>query len=198
MSAHGRAGMLLALVLSGCASHVPKEAPQPTQRIDSVDQRMLETGFGAASGAAAVQSYRMQPQEVFRMPQPLQAPTPQLPSASPRRTLAPTTVCVRVILSAQGMVERSALLNDRPDCSAGAQPEMADLLQAVQDAVAHWRFVPAAICTYADPVQRPAQDGRCDDAQSVQEVPVTLAYAFTFEVRQGKASLQSGRVGGAR
>ncbi len=139
MSAHLRTGMLLALLLSGCASHVPKEAPQPTQRIDSVDQRMLETGFGAAPGAAAVQSYRMQPQEVFRMPQPLQAPTPQLPSASPRRTLAPTTVCVRVILSAQGMVERSALLNDRPDCSAGAQLEMADLLQAVQDAVAQWR-----------------------------------------------------------
>ncbi|MCI2262792.1 hypothetical protein [Xanthomonas indica] len=198
MSAHWRAGMLLALALSGCASHVPKEAPQPTKRIDSVDQRMLETGFGAAPGAAAVQSYRMRPQEVFRMPQPLQAPTPQLPAESPRRTLAPTTVCVRVILSAQGTVERSALLNDRPDCSAGAQPEMADLLQAVQAAVVQWRFVPAAICTYADPAQRPAQEGRCDDAQSVQEVPVTLAYAFTFEVRQGKASVQSGRVSGAR
>ncbi|NIJ74490.1 hypothetical protein FHR66_003732 [Xanthomonas sp. F4] len=190
--------MLLALGLTGCASQVPREAPQQTKRIDSVDQRMLETGFGAAPGAAAVQSYQMQPQQVFRMPQPLQAPTPQLPADSPRRSLAPTTVCVRVILSAQGAVERSALLDDRPDCSAGAQPEMADLLQAVQDAVAQWRFVPAAICTYADPAQRPAQDGRCDDAQSVQEVPVTLAYAFTFEVRQGKVSVQSGRVSGVR
>ncbi|MXV06213.1 MULTISPECIES: hypothetical protein [unclassified Xanthomonas] len=198
MKAHWRTGMLLALGLTGCASQVPREAPQQTKRIDSVDQRMLETGFGAAPGAAAVQSYQMQPQQVFRMPQPLQAPTPQLPADSPRRSLAPTTVCVRVILSAQGAVERSALLDDRPDCSAGAQPEMADLLQAVQDAVAQWRFVPAAICTYADPAQRPAQDGRCDDAQSVQEVPVTLAYAFTFEVRQGKVSVQSGRVSGVR
>ncbi|WP_184645365.1 hypothetical protein [Xanthomonas sp. 3307] len=198
MKAHWRTGMLLALGLTGCASQVPREAPQQTQRIDSVDQRMLETGFGAAPGAAAVQSYQMQPQQVFRMPQPLQAPTPQLPADSPRRSLSPTTVCVRVVLSAQGAVERSALLDDRPDCSAGAQPEMADLLQAVQDAVAQWRFVPAAICTYADPAQRPAQDGRCDDAQSVQEVPVTLAYAFTFEVRQGKASVQSGRVSGVR
>ncbi|WP_184447057.1 hypothetical protein [Xanthomonas sp. 3498] len=198
MKAHWRTGMLLALGLTGCASQVPREAPQQTQRIDSVDQRMLETGFGAAPGAAAVQSYQMQPQQVFRMPQPLQAPTPQLPADSPRRSLSPTTVCVRVVLSAQGAVERSALLDDRPDCSAGAQPEMADLLQAVQDAVAQWRFVPAAICTYADPAQRPAQDGHCDDAQSVQEVPVTLAYAFTFEVRQGKASVQSGRVSGVR
>jgi hypothetical protein len=31
---------------------------------------------------------------------------------------------------------------------------------------------------------------------SVEEVPVTLAYAFTFEVREGKASVQTGRVGG--
>ncbi|WP_254460600.1 hypothetical protein [Xanthomonas sacchari] len=191
-------GMLLAFGVTGCASQAPREAMQPTQRIDSVDQRMLETGFGAAPGAAAVPSYRMQPQQVFRMPQPLQAPTPQLPADSPRRSLAATTVCVRVILSAQGAVERSALLDDRPDCSAGAQPQMADLLQAVQEAVAQWQFVPAAICTYADPAQRPAQDGRCDGAQSVQEVPVTLAYAFTFEVRQGKASVQSGRVSGAR
>ncbi|MDQ1092183.1 hypothetical protein QE400_001596 [Xanthomonas sacchari] len=198
MRPHRWTGMLLAFGVTGCASQAPREAMQPTQRIDSVDQRMLETGGGAAPGAAAVPSYRMQPQQVFRMPQPLRAPTPQLPADSPRRSLAATTVCVRVILSAQGAVERSALLDDRPDCSAGAQPQMADLLQAVQEAVAQWQFVPAAICTYADPAQRPAQDGRCDGAQSVQEVPVTLAYAFTFEVRQGKASVQSGRVSGAR
>jgi len=182
----------LCVSLASCASQPPREQ---TQRLDSVDQRLLAPrGDGAPGGAIA--AYTMQPQQVFRMPQPLDAATPQLPADSPRRTLAPTTVCVRVVLSAQGAVQRSEPLRDREECSAGALADTADLLQAVQQEVARWRFVPAAICTYADPAQRPAVEGRCDDAVSVEEVPVTLAYAFTFEVREGKASVQAGRVGG--
>ncbi|MFC3655233.1 hypothetical protein FZ025_13785 [Xanthomonas hyacinthi] len=182
----------LCLCLASCASQPHREQ---TQRLDSVDRRLLAPrGDGAPGGA--VTAYTMQPQQVFRMPQPLDAATPQLPADSPRRTLPPTTVCVRVILSAQGAVQRSEPLHDRKECSAGALADNADLLQAVQREVARWRFVPAAICTYADPAQRPALEGRCDDAVSVEEVPVTLAYAFTFEVREGKASVQAGRVGG--
>ncbi|WP_369979660.1 hypothetical protein [Xanthomonas bundabergensis] len=182
----------VSLCLASCASQPPRAQ---TQRLDSVDQRLLAPrGDGAAGGAIA--AYTMQPQQVFRMPQPLDAATPQLPADSPRRTLPPTTVCVRVILSAQGAVQRSEPLYDRAECSAGALADNADLLQAVQRDVARWRFVPAAICIYADPAQRPAVEGRCDDALSVEEVPVTLAYAFTFEVREGKASVQAGRVGG--
>ncbi|QNH20101.1 hypothetical protein HEP73_00999 [Xanthomonas sp. GW] len=181
----------LCLCLAGCASQPQREQ---TQRLDSVDQRLLApSGDGAPGGA--ITAYTMQPQQVFRMPQPLDAATPQLPADSPRRTLAPTTVCVRVVLSAQGAVQRSEPLHDREECSAGALADTADLLQAVQQEVARWRFVPAAICTYADPAQRPAVEGRCDDAVSVEEVPVALAYAFTFEVREGKASVQAGRVG---
>lgn len=180
------------LGLASCASQPPREQ---TRRLDSVDQRLLAPrGDGAAGGAIA--AYTMQPQQVFRMPQPLDAATPQLPADSPRRTLAPTTVCVRVVLTAQGAVQRSEPLHDREECSAGALADNADLLQAVQQEVAHWRFVPAAICTYADPSQRPAVADRCDDAASVEDVPVTLAYAFTFEVRQGKASVQAGSLGG--
>ncbi|MBN6152306.1 hypothetical protein JR065_18355 [Xanthomonas sp. AmX2] len=180
------------LWLAGCAG---QPVIEPAQRVDSVDQRLLAPRADAGAGAAAA-SYRMQPQQVFRMPQPVDSATPQLPADSPRRTLAPTTVCVRVIVTAQGEVARSEALNDRPECGAGAAPEYADLLRAVHDAIAHWRFVPAAICTYAGPAQRPAQGGRCDDAQSVEAVPVTLSYAFTFEVREGEATVRSGRVGG--
>ncbi|WP_369938430.1 hypothetical protein [Xanthomonas tesorieronis] len=184
------------LYLASCASQPQREQ---TQRLDSVDQHLLAPrGDGTEGGAIA--AYTMQPQQVFRMPQPLAAATPQLPADSPRRTLAPTTVCMRVVLSAQGEVQRSEPLHDREECEAGALADNADLVQAVQREVAHWRFVPAAICSYADPAQRPAVEGRCDDAVSVEEVPVTLAYAFTFEVREGKASVQAGRVGarGAR
>ncbi len=182
----------MCLCMASCASQHVREQ---TQRLDSVDQRLLAPrGDGAPGGA--ITAYEMQSQQVFRMPQPLDAATPQLPADSPRRTLAPTTVCVRVILSAQGAVQRSEPLHDREECSAGALADNADLLQAVQHDVAAWRFVPAAICTYADPAQRPAVEGRCDDALSVEEVPVTLIYAFTFEVREGKASVHAGRVGG--
>ncbi|WP_045760919.1 hypothetical protein [Xanthomonas albilineans] len=194
MSAHWPLLSLLMLCLAGCASQAPRTPAQPPQRLASVDQQMLENRVSAAAGVAKVLPYQMQPQQVFRMPQPLQAPTPQLPADSPRRSLSPTMVCVRVILSAQGAVERSEPLNDRPECSAGAQVEMADLQQAVRDAVAVWRFVPAAICTYADPTQQPAVEGRCEDAASVEAVPVTLAYAFTFAVREGKATVRSGRM----
>lgn len=179
------------LWLAGCAGQPLREA---ANRVDSVDQRLLAPRADAGAGAAAA-SYRMQPQQVFRMPQPMDSATPQLPADSPRRALAPTTVCVRVIVTAQGEVARSEPLNDRPECGDGAVPEHADLLQAVQGAVARWRFVPAAICTYADPAQRPAQEGNCDGAQSVEAVPVTLSYAFTFEVREGEATVRSGRVG---
>jgi len=185
----------LASVCLGLASCASQPQREQARRLDSVDQRLLAPrGDGAAGGAIA--AYTMQPQQVFRMPQPLDAATPQLPADSPRRTLAPTTVCVRVILSAQGAVQRSEPLHDREECEAGALADNADLLQAVQQEVAHWRFVPAAICTYADPAQRPAVADRCDDAATVEEVPVTLAYAFTFEVRQGKASVQAGSLGG--
>ncbi|WP_369943437.1 hypothetical protein [Xanthomonas medicagonis] len=180
------------LCLVGCASQPPREQ---AQRLDSVDQRLLAPG-GDGAAAGSITPYRMQPQQVFRMPQPLDAATPQLPSDSPRQTLAPTTVCVRVILTAQGAVQRSEPLHDREDCNAGALADNADLLQAVQQQIAHWRFVPAAICTYTDPAQRPAVADRCDAAASIEEVPVTLAYAFTFEVRQGKASVQAGDLGG--
>ncbi|WP_045728127.1 hypothetical protein [Xanthomonas sp. GPE 39] len=186
--------LLLPLCLAGCASQAPRELAQSPQRLASVDQQRLDNRVSAAAGAAQVLRYQMQSQQVFRMPQPLQTPTPQLPADSPRRSLSPTMLCVRVILSAQGAVERSETLNDRPECSAGAQVEMADLQQAVRDAVAGWRFVPAAICTYADPAQQPAVEGRCDDAASVEDVPVTLAYAFTFAVREGKATVQGGRM----
>jgi hypothetical protein len=192
MSMRRRCLASLCLCLASCASQPPR---MQTQRLDSVDQRLLPPrGDGGAGGA--IGSYTMQPQQVFRMPQPLEAATPQLPADSPRRTLPPTTVCVRVILTAQGTVQRSEPLHDRAECSAGALADNADLLQAVQGEVAHWRFVPAAICTYAAPTPQPAVEGRCDGAASVQEVPVTLTYAFTFEVHEGKVSVQAGRVGG--
>jgi len=40
----------------------------------------------------------------------------------------------------------------------------------------------------------PADPGECADAASVEAVPVTLEYAFTFEIRQGRASVREGAI----
>ncbi len=122
------------LMLSACATRPPAQPDDILTRNTNVDQRMLtpESGNG---GDAKVERYTLAPLEVFRMPQPQDAGNPELPADSPRQTLAPTTVCARVIINAEGGVQRAELLNDRGDCGAGAQPENADLVQATIDKV---------------------------------------------------------------
>ncbi|WP_372393109.1 hypothetical protein ACCQ05_05050 [Xanthomonas sp. NCPPB 3582] len=183
---------VLALFLGGCASR-PVLEQERSQREDSVDQRMLPPQSGAG-GAAATQAYTLSSTQRFRMPRALRSDTPALPPESPRQTLAPTTVCVQVILTADGVVQRVDPLSDRDECGAVLLPEHADLLQAVRAAVMHWQFVPAAMCSYAPGATPPADLDDCTGAARVEPVPVTLPFAFTFEVRQGRASVRSGQV----
>ncbi len=178
-------------LLAGCAT---RATHAPTVRQDSVDQRMLPAAAdGEAAGTAP--SYRMGPAEVFRMPAPLETGNPQLPADSPRQTLAPTTVCARVILDAAGRVERAEALNDRADCAAGALGANADLMRATLERVGQWQFVPAAICHFAAPPRSPRTSGDCEGAERIEPVPVTLAFAFTFEVAQGRATVRGGDLG---
>jgi outer membrane PBP1 activator LpoA protein len=190
----GFAYALSALSLAACATH-PTAAPQDTvARNANVDQRMLMPESGACGGAQ-VQRYALAATEVFRMPQPQEAPSPALPDDSPRKTLTPTTVCARVILDAQGAVQRAELLNDREDCAAGGEAANADLVQAMLGKVRQWRFAPAALCHFA--ADRPPTDSQsCQGAQRVEPVPVTLLYAFTFEVEQGRVHVETGGMRG--
>lgn len=185
-------GGVLALLLGGCATR-PAVEQERSQREDSVDQRMLPLQSRAA-GAAAIQAYTLSSTQRFRMPRAVRSDTPALTPESPRQTLAPTTVCVQVILTADGAVQRVDPLSDRDECRKGQLPEHADLLQAVRIAVMQWQFVPAAMCTYAPGATPPADLDDCTGAAHVEPVPVTLPFAFTFEVRQGKASVRSGQV----
>jgi hypothetical protein len=182
--------------LSACATHPPIQPVEALARNTNVDQRMLMPE-GGDGGAAKVERYALAPSEVFRMPQPQDAGNPELPADSPRQTLAPTTVCARVIINAEGGVQRAELLDDRGECSAGGRPENADLLQATLDKVQQWRFEPAAVCHFAAD-QPPASNESCDGAQRVEPVPVTLLYAFTFEVEQGRVHVEQAGVGGRR
>ncbi|QHG88030.1 hypothetical protein ACCQ13_15245 [Xanthomonas sp. NCPPB 1638] len=185
-------GGVLALLLSGCASQ-PAVEQERSQREDSVDQRMLPVQ-SAADGTGAIQAYTLSPTQRFRMPRAVRSDPPTLPPDWSQQTLAPTTVCVQVILTADGAVQRVDPLSDRDECSKGQLPEHADLLQAVRTAVMQWQFVPAAMCTYTPGATPPADLDDCTGAARVEPVPVTLPFAFTFEVRQGKASVRSGNV----
>jgi len=183
--------LALALAVSSCATRQVAEQ-QRSEREDSVDQRMLPSqSNGAASG---ITSYTLASTQRFRMPRALRSQAPVLPADSPRQTLAPTTVCAYLILSADGTVQRVDPMSDREECAAGLLPDNADLMQAVRTTAQRWQFVPAAMCTYAPGVAQPVAPDDCTGATQIELVPVTLPFAFTFEVRQGKVSVQTGKV----
>lgn len=187
-------GIVLAagvFALAACASH--GEPEQTIEREGRVGQRMLLPNPKAAS-TAAIPTYELHPQERFRMPQPIGAAMPQLPAGSSRTTLAPTTVCVRAVVSAQGQVQRVDALDDRDECHAGNAAVNADLLQAAREGVQRWIFAPAAICTWNADARMSADADDCTGAAKIEPVPVSLLYAFTFEIREGKATVRGDRV----
>jgi len=184
----------LVALASGCATQPAAGPEDATVHNTNVDQRMLPPDSPGGSGAKA-ERYTLAPSEVFRMPQPQDVGNPELPADSPRQTLAPTTVCARVIVNAEGSVQRAESLADRDDCAASSDAANADLVQAMLAKVQQWRFEPAAVCHFA--ADRPPQDDQnCDGAQTVEPVPVTLLYAFTFEVEQGRVHVETGGMGG--
>ncbi len=184
---------LVAIALVGCASRGERvEAIDDAERGRYVGQRMLLPD--ASAGASAIPTYEMCPQELFRMPHALDDALPQLPADSSRRTLPPTTVCVRAVVSAQGGVQRVDALDDRDECHAGNAAANADLLQAAREGVQRWIFAPAAICTWNAGARMPKDADDCTGAAKIEPVPVSLLYAFTFEIREGKAIVRKDRV----
>lgn len=176
----GACVLVLGVMLAGCAT--TPDTYEAT-RSDAVDQRLLSPSVRQA-GAAAIDSYAMQPQQAFRMPLLHDNVDPALPADTARTTLPPTTVCVRVIIDAQGAVQRAEPLLDRAECAAGGEPTNRDLLQAVDRAVLTWQYEPAAICHYREVA--PKRPGDCADAERIEPVPVTLNYAFTFQMERGQ------------
>ncbi len=176
-----------ALLMAGCATH--ETLTSVDTRAENVGHQRLDPTTG--TGAAQVASYQLKATEGYRMPQLNAGPDPVLGDRDPRSELAPTTVCLQLVIDAQGRVERSLPVQDRDECTAGNAPENAPLLQSAQDAVAAWQYVPAAVCHFAEG-KVPADRGDCQGAARIEPVPVSLLYAFTFEIVKGKATVRSG------
>jgi len=170
--------LMMAALLAGCATQ---------DRLTTVDTRSENVGHQrlqpqAGGGSGQVQTYSLGASEGYRMPQLYAAPDPEVGDRDPRAELAPTTICLQVVVDAQGSVERSVPLTDRPECAAGAAGENAPLLQ---EAVAMWKYSSAAVCHFAAG-KVPADRGDCRGAERVEPVAVTLQYAFTFEIVKGQ------------
>lgn len=177
--------LVAAAVLAGCST--PAQLTGVDTRTENVDHQRLAAAGGG--GAGAVQPYTLQSNQGYRMPQLYAGPDPVLGDRDPRHELAPTTVCLQVVINAEGTVERSIPLVDRSDCAAGSAPENHALVRAAQDAVAAWRYTPAAVCHFAAG-QVPDDRGDCRAAERVDPVAVSLLYAFTFEIVHGQPTVQ--------
>jgi len=180
----GRAAIAIAaLMMLGCTRHDIRQAVDT--REENVDHQRLDPQPPAGIGSGAVETYTLQPGESYRMPQLHTAPPPVLGDREQRQELALTTVCVQLVIDADGKVDRSIPIADRTACQAGAAAENGALRQAVQEAVQHWRFSPAAVCHFA-PGKHPRDPSDCEGADRIEPIPVSLLYAFTFEIVKGR------------
>jgi hypothetical protein len=134
----------------------------------------------------------MQGHQRFLPPVALDSDSPAFPASLDRKELAPVTVCLEVVISETGEVQRVVPLFEAGVCGRG-EPGVLEVLQAAaQDTVQRWRFDPAAICTYPDAATAEAAAGTCFEHEAHRRpVPVRLAYAFTFEMRDGKHKVAS-------
>lgn len=156
-----------------------------TTRTAAVDQRLI-----LPEGSAR---YDMADNQAFVFPEPRDNETPGFPDDFGPQELAPTTLCASFVVDAAGGVGKVKLLED-PGCVA---PELQPQLgKAVLEAVSAWHYKSAAFCDYPDAATRDRDWNGVGCAGAVAEtrpVAVTLAYAFTFEVRNGRQ-----RVGAAQ
>jgi hypothetical protein len=162
------AGSVLAIVLvSGCA-----------HRIDSIDQRLLLPASAAR--------YDMAAHQAFVYPAPKDNAGPSFPLGDMPRELAPVTLCVGFVVDGEGRATEVSPLVQAGCADPVSQPALRDAALA---AVAAWRFEPAVFCDYPDAATRDRDWNGHGCAGAVAQsrvVPVSLAYAFTFEIREGR------------
>ena len=171
--------LLLALTLgcSSCASHVA-----------SVDQRMILP--------QSDNRYELDPRQAFIYPSPLENPSPAFPDSFNQSDLPPTVVCVRLSISEQGAVKDATALHQEGECGSQATDISRHLEQAVLATLRQWHFEPASICTYPDLTSKEKdknETGCNGEGVTATQVAVSLAYAFTFEIANGKRKLAATR-----
>ena len=171
--------LLLALTLgcNSCASHIA-----------SVDQRMI---FPQSDNR-----YELDPRQAFIYPSPVANPSPAFPDSFSQSELPPTVVCARLSISEQGAVNDATALHQEGECGPQTTEVSRQLEKAVIATLRQWSFEPASICTYPDlsSKERDKNETGCNGAGvTATQVAVSLGYAFTFEIANGKRKVDAVR-----
>lgn len=147
-------------------------------RVEQVDQRLL---LPESAGR-----YEMAPYQAFVYPVPIKMVGPAFPAAGMPRELPALTLCVSFVVDTTGKAAQVAPLR-QTGCDDGSS--QLSLRDAALSAVAEWTFEPAMFCDYPDAASRDRDwngDGCAGERVQARVVPVSLAYAFTFEIREGR------------
>lgn len=182
----------LALALAACASAPrPQEPPTPIGAVGmrSIDKRLV-----------AAERMQLAENETFQMPLAEAGnAAPEYPQALLAQRLPPRTVCLSIAIGADGAVSGSRVVSGGEGCpdATPAEPRFDDarsvdarFVEAARAAVARWRFDPAFRCVY--PGAKPIDEQGCVTGRE-EAVPVSLAYSFVFEQKDGRGTV---RVGG--
>lgn len=169
--------LVLTLGCGSCASHIP-----------SVDQRMILP--------QSDNRYELDPRQAFIYPSPLDNASPAFPDPFNQSELPPTVICARLSISEQGTVSDAAALHQEGECGSQATDVSRQLERAVLTTLRQWRFEPASICTYPDLAskERDKNEMGCNgEGATATQVAVSLGYAFTFEIANGKRKVDAVR-----
>lgn len=173
-----RLPIVAALILLGTSACATRTA--------GVEQRLILPEGG--------KRYEMADNQAFVFPMAQGNPSPVFPDGFGARDLPPTTLCAKFVVAPDGAVRDAAMLEDPGCIDPALQPQLAS---AVLDTVSAWRFEPAVFCDYPDAATRDRDwngKGCAGTSVDARPVAVTLAYAFTFEVRNGRRQVGSARV----
>lgn len=173
---------LLVLCVAGCASTAGTggSADDPSEANTGVGQRMIVP--------STVSRYELADHQAFVFPQILANDAPAFPASYRPASPFTATVCASLVVAEDGAV-RDVRLVDAPGCTAPAEAP-APLAAAVHEAMSAWKFGPAMLCEYPDAETRERAwngDGCAGPVREARPVPVTLSWAFTFELRDGQA-----------
>lgn len=173
------------LAMTACATVAP--APEAT--------RSGEVGVrGISLTAAAGNRLAVADNEDFQMPL-AEAGNglPDYPAQLLSQRLPPQALCLQVGIDAAGAVMGTWPITDKPDMPdcAGGDVDRAFFDAAVR-AVTGWRFDPAFRCVYPDKATKENHPHDCRGGQEIAQ-PVSLAYRFVFEQRDGRGSVRLGR-----
>ncbi|HEX5755834.1 MAG TPA: hypothetical protein VFY12_05725 [Arenimonas sp.] len=164
---------LAALASAGCSSRSRGVMPAP------------DTDVGVAlivpTGAERMQ---LQANQAFQMAFPVHDPLPDYPVGLIAAGHDEIAVCVDIVITAEGTLDRATSLFAQPQCPLDANSLPEPFVSATLAAVRQWRFVPAEVCRFPEGVE---VNRECiGEDVTLHPVPIRMGLVFTFRLVDGR------------